>query len=60
MQRVSQSGERRRSSAAERINARLIERVLAVDGACTGEHGVGPGKKQSQRLELRDAVDLGL
>ena len=28
------------------INARLIERTLAYGGTCTGEHGVGVGKKK--------------
>ncbi|MBI4182877.1 MAG: FAD-binding protein [Proteobacteria bacterium] len=30
--------------AAERFNARLIARALAMDGTATGEHGVGRGK----------------
>jgi len=46
------------SKAAEQINMRLIERSLAMDGTCTGEHGVGLGKKTSLHLELGDAVDL--
>ena len=29
---------------AERINRRLVRRALAMDGTCTGEHGVGMGK----------------
>ncbi len=31
---------------AERINERLVSRALAMDGTCTGEHGVGYGKMQ--------------
>ena len=27
------------------VNAKLIERTLAAGGTCTGEHGVGSGKK---------------
>ncbi len=29
---------------AERVNARMIDRAIAVGGTCTGEHGVGFGK----------------
>jgi D-lactate dehydrogenase (cytochrome) len=30
--------------AAKQFNERLVERALAMDGTCTGEHGVGQGK----------------
>ena len=30
---------------AERLNGRLVERALALDGTCTGEHGIGLGKQ---------------
>jgi D-lactate dehydrogenase (cytochrome) len=38
---VSDAGEAVR---AKELNARLIARALAMDGTCTGEHGVGQGK----------------
>jgi D-lactate dehydrogenase (cytochrome) len=31
-------------SRAKALNERLVERALAMDGTCTGEHGVGQGK----------------
>ena len=43
---------------AERLNERLVMRALALDGTCTGEHGVGIGKKKFLRLEHGDAIDL--
>ena len=41
----------------EAINARLVERALRMEGTCTGEHGVGLGKKGSLEAELGGAVD---
>ena len=40
------------------INARLIARALAMDGTCTGEHGVGLGKREALVDELGDSVDI--
>jgi len=31
---------------AEWINERVVERALAMEGTCTGEHGIGLGKKK--------------
>jgi D-lactate dehydrogenase (cytochrome) len=39
---------------AKAINSRLVERALAMEGTCTGEHGVGMGKMGSMRKELGD------
>jgi len=44
---------------AKAINARLVERALAMEGTCTGEHGIGMGKMGSMRKELGDdMIDL--
>lgn len=43
---------------AEAINARLVRRALAMDGTCTGEHGIGLGKQDWLIEELGDAVEL--
>ena len=36
----------------------MIERALAMDGTCTGEHGIGLGKQDWLVEELGDAVDI--
>jgi D-lactate dehydrogenase (cytochrome) len=41
----------------EAINARLIQRALAMDGTCTGEHGIGLGKQDWLIAELGEAVE---
>ena len=41
---------------AKEFNRRLVERALAMEGTCTGEHGIGLGKMESLRKELGDDV----
>jgi D-lactate dehydrogenase (cytochrome) len=43
---------------AERLNERLVMRALALDGTCTGEHGVGLGKQKFLIAEHGDAVSV--
>jgi D-lactate dehydrogenase (cytochrome) len=44
---------------AERLNQRVMRRALAMDGTCTGEHGVGMHKISLLNEEFGDhAVDL--
>ncbi len=44
---------------AERLNRRIVARALAMDGTCTGEHGIGLHKMDFLIEELgADAVDL--
>ena len=43
----------------EALHARLVDRALRMGGTCTGEHGIGTGKRAYLRRELGDnAVDL--
>ena len=45
------------TALAKEFNRRLIERALAMEGTCTGEHGIGLGKQESLRAELgEDAI----
>lgn len=41
---------------AQRVNDRMIERVLAVGGTCTGEHGIGIGKLSTLRDQHGEGV----
>jgi D-lactate dehydrogenase (cytochrome) len=43
---------------ARQFNERIVNRALAMEGTCTGEHGIGFGKMRSLRKELGEAVDL--
>jgi D-lactate dehydrogenase (cytochrome) len=43
---------------AKAFNDRLVDRALAMEGTCTGEHGIGLGKIKSLEKELGGAVDL--
>lgn len=43
---------------AEAVVARISQRAIAMDGTCTGEHGIGQGKQSYLCEELGGAVDL--
>jgi D-lactate dehydrogenase (cytochrome) len=42
----------------EKFYERLIMRAIAMDGTCTGEHGVGQGKMKFLRHELGAGLEL--
>jgi D-lactate dehydrogenase (cytochrome) len=43
---------------ASRLNERMIHRALAMDGTCTGEHGVGYGKMDFLVAEHGEALSV--
>ncbi|PKA43081.1 FAD-binding protein [Rhizobium sullae] len=45
-------------AVAETFVTRLNQRALAMDGTCTGEHGIGQGKMAFLEQELGGAVEL--
>jgi D-lactate dehydrogenase (cytochrome) len=46
-------------AAAEHLTERLVARALAMGGTCTGEHGVGIGKRRFLEAEHgREAIDV--
>ncbi|HWI28982.1 MAG TPA: FAD-linked oxidase C-terminal domain-containing protein, partial [Stellaceae bacterium] len=43
---------------ATRLNERLVQRAIAMDGTCTGEHGVGYGKMPFLIAEHGEALSV--
>ena len=44
----------------EGLLERLVERALAMDGTCTGEHGVGQGKIKYLKAEYGEPALLAM
>ena len=43
---------------AQQLSHRIVDIALEMDGTCTGEHGVGVGKRTALEKEHGEAVDL--
>jgi D-lactate dehydrogenase (cytochrome) len=48
----------REMAEARRLSDRLVERSLSMDGTCTGEHGIGYGKREYLKSEHGPALDI--
>lgn len=47
------------NAEAHRLNVSMVKRAISMDGTCTGEHGVGIGKKEYLEPELgKGSVEL--
>jgi D-lactate dehydrogenase (cytochrome) len=43
---------------AEKVNSDIVEHALSQGGTCTGEHGVGVGKRKYQEKEHGEALQI--
>ena len=43
---------------AEAVNERMVRHAIAVGGTCTGEHGIGIGKRGNLQHQFGDAVSV--
>lgn len=50
--------DRQEVARAEALHERMARRAIAMDGTCTGEHGIGVGKQALLRDELGAAVSV--
>ena len=50
--------DKKEMEEAERLNDRLVMRALALDGTCTGEHGIGLGKMKFLTAEHGEGVSV--
>ena len=51
-------GDREEEARAEAFLERLAHRAIAMDGTCTGEHGIGQGKMKYMVEEYGPALDV--
>jgi D-lactate dehydrogenase (cytochrome) len=51
-------GDEAELAEAKRYGAILVQHALSLDGTCTGEHGIGIGKRDALRTEHGEGVDV--
>ena len=45
-------------STLEKINQSIVEKAVELGGTCTGEHGIGIGKRKFMKLEHKESYQL--
>ena len=55
---VGDPADEREWTALEEINDTIVHRAVELGGTCTGEHGIGIGKRKFMQLEHGEGYDL--
>lgn len=55
---VGDRGDSSQWSLLEEINDEIVGRAVALGGTCTGEHGIGIGKRKFMKLEHGESYNL--
>jgi D-lactate dehydrogenase (cytochrome) len=55
---VGDPADERAWTALEEINDSIVHRAVELGGTCTGEHGIGIGKRKFMQLEHGEGYDL--
>ncbi len=50
--------DKRQWATLENINQFIVEKAVEMGGTCTGEHGIGIGKRKFMQLEHGDSYHL--
>ena len=55
---VGDPGEKNEWSLLEEMNNSIVKQALKLGGTCTGEHGIGVGKRKFMKLEHGKSYEL--
>ncbi|MBW1705483.1 MAG: FAD-binding oxidoreductase [Deltaproteobacteria bacterium] len=54
---VGKNGDEKEWAVIDQVNARMVEKALAMGGTATGEHGVGIGKRKFMQAEHGNSLE---